>query len=587
MKGAHAIASQMPGLPGSEAFHRRLTILLACAAGAWLAFYLYGGLIDPREVAWLLHENDPLQHYLGWHFFRRDDWQWPLGEVSNLASSVGASIVYTDSIPLVALALKPFHAWLPDPLQYLGLVMLANLVLNAGISCALLQRSGVPAWAALFASLLFVSLPMATMRGLGAHGHEALSAHWLLLLGIWLTLYYPQPTNRAGWRWLALLALAVLIHFYLFFMVGVMWAAWWCGIVWRTRAWRAPRQRLRVWLWGVVPPVSILLLMWAAGYFHYGGGDGGGYGVFSAELLTYFNPLSRAWFLQGGEPGSLSFFLPGWETPVWGQYEGQAYAGLGGIGVLLAGVIAAVCHRQYAKRHSWSGTFGWLLVAVVGLFVFALSDRLVIGGWLVELHYARWLGPLPDTLRSSGRLAWPLLYVLLLAALLLLASSWPRRRLLWVLAGLVILQWIDLNDWHASVHQRLKSRLEATSGEALPYAILQEASLEPLWQSRERIVALPPEDLAVLRPYAWLAAEHDMSLNIAHLARASQDTLEQATRSVKKQLKEGQLDARAVYVLTRPERITPLCRMPSVQCREYAPVTLVWRSKAMPTPTKE
>lgn len=583
MKKVCMPAGHVPGLPGSGAFHRRLTILFACAVGGWLAFYLYGGLIDPREVAWLLHENDPLQHYLGWHFFRRDDWQWPLGEVGNLASSVGASIVYTDSIPLLAIALKPFHAWLPDPFQYLGLVMLANLALNAGISCALLQRSGVPAWAALFGSMLFVSLPMATMRGLGAHGHEALSAHWLLLLGIWLTLYYPQPDTRAGWRWLALLALAVLIHFYLFFMVGVMWAAWWCGAVWRIRAWRAPAQRLQVLLWGVATPMSILLLMWAAGYFHYGGKDGGGYGVFSAGLLTYFNPLSRAWFLQGGDPASLSFFFPGWETPVWGQYEGQAYAGLGGIGVLLAGAMVAVRYGKGAMRNSCPATLGWLLAAVVGMFVFALSDRVVIGEWLFELHYARWLGPLPDILRSSGRLAWPLLYVLLLVALMVLAHRWPRRRLLWVLAGLLILQWIDLKGWHASVHQRLESRLEATSGRALPYAVLQDASLEPLWQSRARIVALPPEDLAVLRPYAWLAAEYNMSLNIAHLARASQDTLEQATRSVKQQLKAGQLDARTVYVLTRPERISPLCRMPSVQCREYSPVTLVWRIDQVPT----
>lgn len=554
----------------------RIAMLLAAAMGAWLAVYLYGGMIDPRRVAWLLHENDPLQHYMGWHYFRRDDWQWPLGAVSNLASALGTSIVFTDSIPLVAIPLKLLHAWLPDPFQYLGLAMLANLMLNAGVACALLLRSGLPSWAAWLGGVLFVSLPMATMRGLGAHGHEALSAHWLLLLGIWMVLFYPALTSRAGWRWLGLLSLAVSVHFYLFFMVGVLWAGWWLRGVWEARAWRHARPRWLALGFGMGTPLWILLLMWGLGYFQGNAIEGGGYGVFSAELLTFFNPLSRAWFLQGDDLTSLSYFMPGWLTPVWGQYEGQAYAGLGGIGLLVAGG-AVLANRGWcqARRH-WPRAFPWLLLLAVAMFVFALSDHVVVGYRVYDLHYAKWLWPLPEILRSSGRLVWPLLYVLLLAALVLLAREWSSRRLAWVLAGCVLLQWLDLHEWHTSVHDRTGSRLHQVATSPLPYAVLRDDELDSLWESHERIVALPVEDLSVLRPYTWLAAEHGMSINVAHLARVSPDTIVKATQETRERLDAGHLDADAVYLLTAPDRIGKLCGLPEVTCREYAPVTLAW-----------
>lgn len=563
-----------------ETMASRLAVWLSAGVGAWLAFYLYGELIDPRQVAWLIHENDPLQHYMGWHYFRRDEWQWPLGAMSNLASDIGASIVFTDSIPLLAIPLKLLHGWLPDPFQYLGLVMLANLSLNAGVSCALLLRCGLRPVVALLGAVLMVSLPMATMRGLGAHGHEALSAHWLLLLGIWLVLLYPRLERGAGWRWVALLSIAVLVHFYLFFMVGVMWAGWWLRGVWRVRAWRDPMLRLQALGWGLATPLVVLLLMWLAGYFHYGagGGAGGGYGVFSAEVLTFFNPMSAAWFLQGDDLVSLSYFLPGWLTPVWGQYEGQAYAGLGGLAVLAVGVSVLANRGWRTALAHWPGAMPWLLVLSLGMFLFALSDRVVLGYRLYELDYGRWLWPLPEVLRSSGRLAWPLLYVLLVAALLLLSREWSRRRLVWVLALLVLLQWVDLRPWHASVHHRLETRVQETSGAPLPYAVLQDASLDALWQSRERIVALPVEDLAVLRPYTWLAAEHGMSINVAHLARVSPETLEEATRHVRERLAVGDLDSDAVYLLTSPAWIERLCERDEVVCREFTPVTLAWHA---------
>ena len=566
---------------------QRLCILMvACASGAglWLAIHLYGGLLDPRQVAWLIQgSGDSLQHYMGWEFFRDDQWRWPPGALGNLASEIGTSIVYTDSVPLVAFLLKPMEAWLPESFQYLGLVVAGNLVLNAGVACWVLIRCGVHPMAALPGALLVLLQPIATMRGIGAHGHEALSAHWLLWLGMFLLLLHPRLSVGSALRWLGLLATAILMHFYLFFMVGVLWAGWWLRAGWLDHTWQTPGARWRWLLAGAVTPALIVLLMWAAGYFHYGadGGAGSGYGVFSAELLTYLNPLSRAWFMESGLT-SLSYFLPGWLTPVGGQYEGQAYAGLGGLALLAMGTAVLGNRGWRQARLNWPGGMTWLVLLGLAMFVFALSDRVVVGYRVFELGYGSWLGPLTDVLRSSGRLAWPLLYILLLSTLVLLARQWPRRRLAWVLAGLVTMQWTDMLEWHRWMQHRAESLLQQTDPKHLPYAVLNADELKPVWQSHQRIVALPADDVGVLHPYTWLAATYDMSINVAHLARITTDTVVQATSAERQRIERGELSADAVYVLTSAEWAERACAIATVQCREFDSVTVAWRATIQP-----
>lgn len=144
-------------------------VLLAALMGSALALWIYGAALDPRNVDWLLAGDDSLQHFSGWDMFRRDEWRWPLGSLSTLGANIGASIVFSDSIPLIAIPLKLFHAWLPDPFQYIGPVMWLNLALNGAMTAGLARWLGVLRGMALAAVLLVLSLPMVTMRGL---------AHW-------------------------------------------------------------------------------------------------------------------------------------------------------------------------------------------------------------------------------------------------------------------------------------------------------------------------------------------------------------------------------------------------------------------------
>ena len=92
---------------------------VAFAIGAMVGVIFFArtlgsALADPREIGWLM-TTDWAQHYSGWAMFRSTPWSWPPGLMPEVWYPVGTSIVYTDSLPLLALLLKPLSGLLPQP----------------------------------------------------------------------------------------------------------------------------------------------------------------------------------------------------------------------------------------------------------------------------------------------------------------------------------------------------------------------------------------------------------------------------------------------------------------------------------------
>ena len=71
-------------------------------------------VLDPTNIAWL-GQGDPVIHYLGWAFFRDTPWLFPLGSNPHYGLEIANSIVYSDSIPLLAFLFKP---WALDPFLF-------------------------------------------------------------------------------------------------------------------------------------------------------------------------------------------------------------------------------------------------------------------------------------------------------------------------------------------------------------------------------------------------------------------------------------------------------------------------------------
>jgi hypothetical protein len=150
-------------------------------------------LLDPSYFRWLLWQPDPATQFLGWHFFRLEAWHLPPGAARHYGMEMGGSIVFTDSIPLLALLFKLFRAALPDKFQYFGPWMLACYALQAWFAWLLSGVFTRIAVQRLAMTALFVLCPLLPDRAIG---HYALMAHWLVLAALYLYLRAPDRHRR-------------------------------------------------------------------------------------------------------------------------------------------------------------------------------------------------------------------------------------------------------------------------------------------------------------------------------------------------------------------------------------------------------
>jgi len=119
-------------------------------SGAWwsilLGFVTFFSIIGdkilrPTYTDWLMAMGgDPAQDWLGWQFFRYTPLlQWPIGANPNWGLDIGSSIVFTDSIPLLAFIFKLLNTLLPDTFQYCGIWILICFLLQSFFAWKLLS----------------------------------------------------------------------------------------------------------------------------------------------------------------------------------------------------------------------------------------------------------------------------------------------------------------------------------------------------------------------------------------------------------------------------------------------------------------
>lgn len=532
-----------PALP-----KQTLAAVLAGAAVGLIVFVRVFGtaVLQPGYTEWL--DGDLAQHWLGWEFFRRDAWRWPPGANALLAHPVGTSLVYTDSMPLFGLLLKPLQPWLPAQAQYVGLVVLSGYAGQGASAAWLARRAGLGSAAAVLAALLFVQLPALLLRG----GHDTLTWQWLILAGLALYLRANRgeapdarvPSRSWPWpAWYLLLGIAALVHPYL----AVMLLSLLVLAAWQAAATGNQPARRSVAL--VAGAVGLLLACWylAGAFVLVSVGDLAGveWGTYSANLL---------WPLDGA---GVSRWLPALPLADPGQWEGRAWPGLGAWLLVLA--AAALALRDRGRRLLLAGATRRLLVLVVIAQLVAYGGLLTLAGQ--ELLDLSTLVPRPlESFHATGRFVWLVLYGILALCLLRL-STHPRLAVALLLAA-VALQTLELRPWTAA------HRLGVATASGTGLAPLRTPALEALAADRRHLVAVPArhcgEPPADWQTLARLALAHGLSSNSAYLARFDGDAIRTHCASVAAELRAGQWRADTLYVF-RPDTV-PESRPGFVEC---------------------
>lgn len=491
----------------------------AIAVGFFLALYDLS-LLDPTHYVWML-TGDATQHLLGWRFFVSEPWSWPPGRIASYGFPHGTSIVFTDSIPLLALLFKPFASWLPPDWHYFGFWMLTTYMLNGWFGLRLAARLTDRPVSRVLAACFFIVAPPVIMR---SGGHEALMAHWIVLAGIGECL-----SAWSARRWGLLCAVAALVHPYLLLMtLGLMLAAA-CTQGWTSRELSPVRLAGQVLGVGAVTALTMAL----AGYFSVSGAIAAeGFGYYSMNLNAYIDP----WF-------NWSRFLRQRPVGTSGQYEGFMYLGVGMIALTLAAVAVWVANPSPLPRRQWP-----LLAAALLFAAWAVSNVVMWGDTeLVRLPLPHPVDQALGVFRASGRLGWVLYYLVCLFVLWAILHYMSPVAAPVVLALALVLQVYDQSSKFPEYRQAFAKRSQWETPLHSPQWDLQARRAHTL------LVVPPHEPMErIYGPYALLASQHGLKTNAAHIARAD-GSVDPSGRAAAEALRLGTPEPGVLYVLPDPE----------------------------------
>ena len=518
----------MPHAQGLQKHRAAILFALGGALGA-VAFLAVFGLapLDGTNDALVrggFIERDIQQHYAGWLFLRQAPLGWPLGVAQGIGSG-GLSVAFTDSVPLVAVLCRLLSPVLPATFQYFGWCTLLFFILQGGFAALLCGLFADGLCAPLLGAGLFMLSPVLWERALR---HTALGAQWLVLAALYG--YFAARRGRRG-AWGLLFAVNVLgigIHPY---FVPMTFAITLALVVEDTLRTHRPAA---FGLLGLNLAAAVAL-GWALGLFYgqSGGGDGALYGYFGLNLNALWNPAG-----VGGMDWSL--FLP-IQNQVNGNYDAFAYLGLGvwvGLAALLYyGIKGWRAGLRQLRAH-------WPLAAVCAvLTAFAVSHIITANGATLAVL------PLPERLiqffsvfRSGGRLFWPVYYLLVLLAFVLVMRLGAGRLSAVLAAVLLAVQLVDIAPGLLGRRQAVQ---DAYAAPAFPTALTSD-----FWTAAAGYAHITSMDNLQDDPLhlALFAADQGMTTNDPFAARHDAAALAAERAALLDELAAGTLRPDTLYL---------------------------------------
>ncbi len=382
-------------------------------AGALIGLLIAGAALHPGFIAgtggkWIRPDDDLVSYTVALRYFVADVWRFPLFDLPAMSYPEGTNLALNDSLPLAALLTKLLFHLTEVRINPFGPWMFLAYVLQGAMAARLVCALGVRSvWASVTAAVLAIANTFFLYRIV----HTALAGQFLILWGLALYFESAERGRARSWEFVALLVIALLVNPYLFVMAVVLEAAALARLGLRRQV---PARDAGILIGGALAVAALAL---ASGY-----GTGlsrsnsmaiGGYGVFSWNLVSMLLPPD----------GFFGFLQDVRRDATKGQYEGDAYLGLGAIVLLFAFVVSRPrAAFDQLGRH-------WLLVlAVSALALYAASNIIYFSSTQLAFF------PLParalhvaSFFRASGRFVWPLAYCLALLPLAGIFRHWRPR----------------------------------------------------------------------------------------------------------------------------------------------------------------
>ncbi|MGV3490148.1 MAG: DUF6311 domain-containing protein [Devosia sp.] len=493
-------------------------MMVALAAMLGLAFcWFWAGpiILDPANSGWL-QRGDPAMHTLGWWYFLAAPWGMPPGANPLLGLELSSSVALSDSLPLFAIPFTLFADYLPERFQYWGIWFALSFALQAVFGYLIAHELNLSRAIALLAALFCVIQPAFLYR-IGTH--MALGGHWTVLAALYL---YLRRTPPQPWAWPLLLGMVSAIHGYLLAMCFGLWLA---ALV--QRWWLKRTSRALLVLEVALAAAGTFGVLWATGTLMVSSLGSGGYGVYRMNLLSLID--ASGW----------SRFWP--DIPQRSaDYEGFNFPGVGIIAliVLVLALGPRPRWRAFIEPH-------WLPLTVICacLTLFAISNHIGIANFgLPAIPIPEPLGRFAQIFRSSGRMFWPVGYLILFVAVLFAARRLGRWTVP-VLAVLVAVQAIDSQPKWSEFRAREAMGASWTD-------TLDDPAWAVLGENYARVRSAPTDPLhPKWMELSYFALQHYIGTDIAYLGRVDAEAFDARAEQMDSELVSGEFEPDTLYIL--------------------------------------
>lgn len=426
------------------------TIIVLVSA---IVFCLIFGIkiLNPLYTDWLIIPSwcrggiDIGVNYLGWKAYRNSAWSFPIGMVNNLIHPTETSIIYTDSIPLLAFIFKILSPILPASFQYFGLWGIICFILQGVLSAKLINRFSPNRMITILSSIIFLFTPVMLTR---MYYHSALAGQWIILWTLDFIFNADKYTNKKKF-YLTIVLLGVFtasIHMYFAVMIGFILCGYTVLEIYNKKRVTIIQPFMGMAVY-VVTTLTVLFLF--GGFSSNTNAVAEGLGHFNFNLNGFVNPL-----------GISSFIKP---LPYVGkQDEGFAYLGIGCILLfIIACVIFAFSRKRAEIFRNNRGILIALSVTCLLSFAFAISIRITFNEHIItNIYLPNIIFSVESIFRATGRIIWVCVYIIMIASIITVIKLANRKWATALLIAVIIIQIIDIKPLLSKVNTHLSSDFE-------------------------------------------------------------------------------------------------------------------------------
>jgi hypothetical protein len=530
MRFSHKVYPRLRTLPGGFG---------SASAGLFFGIWFVGiRNMFPWNLEWLNGKGDGSYDQLGFEFFRNSPLiQWPITAIPNYVT--GSGQVLGSGNGLFAIPAKVIGQFVPGEFQYLGIWVVFCFCLQGMFAEKLISRLTESRAIQILAAMSFIISPILLYR-IGVLRHFQLGAHWLILAA----LYFYFDKNFKKKQWAVLLLLSILINIYITAMVVVIFIA--SNI---KNVLCFPKSGMvRIASNFLVPLTALIFGFIFMGYASYGG---------NAKGSNFFR-LSPIAFVNSGDVSSFTFSttiksIPSKNISDFFLEEPESFQYLG-TGIVIGLIVSTLLIKRFSR--TWNlKTNAPLVVSVLGLFIFALSNRISISGYELTYWWPQLFHDVRQVFRASSRFGWPLYYLLVTTAFCFVVYRLSfTKKVVFTVAVLLI----SVADGGNGI-QRVRNEL-AASNEYI--STIKDQKWTDLAENNDRIFIYPNFDLdsslGMSSDYPWaerwfdlakFAATNDLDTNFGGTPRPISDFVEIENLRMKNELASGVLDTKTIYII--------------------------------------